>query len=79
MSLEYKDGNVTITCDKCGHSQTEKEGQHNEGFFAVGWGLYPRAKKYTHKCRDCMPAKHRRSMDWAKDKFGHLLNQKEKQ
>jgi hypothetical protein len=79
MSLEYKDCNVTITCDKCGHSQTEKEGPHNDRFSDAGWGLYPRAKKYIHKCRGCMPPKDRRALDWAKGKFGHLVNQKEKQ
>jgi hypothetical protein len=74
MAVNYKDGNVTITCDKCGHSQTEKEGEHNDAFAREGWALYSNARKYKNRCRPCQPPKDRRSHDWVMEKFGHLIN-----
>jgi hypothetical protein len=74
MAVTYQDGNATITCDKCGHSQTEKEGEHNDVFSREGWALYSSARKYKNKCRSCQPPKDRRSHDWAMEKFGHLIN-----
>lgn len=74
MAVTYQDGNVTITCDKCGHSQTEKDGKHNTAFSEAGWALYSNARKYKNRCRKCQPLKDRRANDWAMDKFGHLIN-----
>ena len=73
MAVTYQNGNVTITCDKCGHSQTAKEGEHNDAFMKEGWALYSNARKYKNRCRSCQPPKDRRSHDWVMEKFGHLL------
>lgn len=69
MSLKYGFFNVEITCDKCGHSQTESKDSYNDEFFKSGWGLYPNAKKYIHKCRDCQSAKHRKAHDFVAANF----------
>jgi hypothetical protein len=50
MAVTYQDGNVTITCDKCGHSQTAKEGEHNDAFMHEGWAVYSNARKWKNHC-----------------------------
>jgi hypothetical protein len=62
--IEYNNGNVTLTCDKCRNTQTEQEGPHNEAFFKSGWVLCPRAKKYIHRCYSCLSKKERKANDF---------------
>lgn len=62
---------LTITCDKCGVSESHPTFIAQELFFENGWALFSRAKKYKHKCRRCQTPATRRTMKWAFEKFGH--------
>lgn len=46
-------GIVTITCDKCGESQSTNEIDYSKIFYINGWGLNRNAKKYFHLCHSC--------------------------
>jgi hypothetical protein len=67
--LKYENNWVTITCDKCGDTQMEPEGIHNERFFMSGWSMNPRAKKYIHVCYDCHSPAQKRATDFVIQKF----------
>jgi hypothetical protein len=58
-----------ITCDKCGRSDSARKDISNRSFFLNGWGLNPRAKKYTHLCYRCQPKKHRESHEFVVNNF----------
>lgn len=60
---------TTITCDKCGHSESASNMVYNDVFFLSGWGLYMNARKYKHKCRKCQPPKDRRAHDFVAEHF----------
>lgn len=55
-----KDDKITITCDKCGTSQTEPAESSNLAFYEAGWALRSNARKYAHTCINCKPKKKRR-------------------
>lgn len=67
--LKYENKTVTITCDKCATNQTESEGVHNDKFFASGWSMNPRAKKYVHLCYDCLTPAQKKATDFVRKKF----------
>jgi len=67
--LKHENGITTITCDKCGFEESADTDSYNDAFYESKWGLYPRAKKYVHRCYDCMSKKHQRSMDFVREKF----------
>lgn len=67
--ITHTDHSTTITCDKCGKQETAPIASYNEQFYKSRWGLYPRAKKYIHKCCDCMSAAHKRATDFVRRKF----------
>lgn len=71
--LQTANGITTITCDKCGKSDNAKEDISNKSFFLNGWGLNPRAKKYTHLCRRCQTKLQRDSRDFVSNKFNHKM------
>jgi len=61
---------TTITCDKCGTTQTASKEEYNKVFFQKGWAMNPNAKKYTHLCRNCQTKKQKESHDFVAEKFG---------
>lgn len=69
MAIEYSDHSATISCDKCGKTETADLFTYNDAFFQSGWGLYPRARKHKHKCRSCQPLSHRKAHDFVAKKF----------
>lgn len=60
---------IKITCDKCGRSQTELLAGSNETFYHDGWTMNRNAKKYIHKCYNCLTARERKSRDFVINKF----------
>lgn len=66
MACENKDGKQTITCDKCGRSQSFSEERAGRLFFNLGWVANFRAKKYVHLCYGCQPKKMQKTTDWAR-------------
>lgn len=59
---------TTITCDKCGSSESANEDSYNDVFYNSGWALN-RGRKYTHLCFSCLPAKYKKAMKFVKEKF----------
>lgn len=60
MAYKTENGHCTITCDKCGNKNTATQKNAGDVFYALGWGLFPRAKKYIHLCSYCLPKKYQR-------------------
>ena len=53
MSYESINMFDKITCDKCGHKQTEICAEAGKKFFESGWSFNRNAKKYVHVCGLC--------------------------
>lgn len=60
MAYTTKNGITAIACDKCGRTDEADEKEAGKVFYDLGWGLFPRAKKYVHQCIDCLPKKFQR-------------------
>jgi hypothetical protein len=67
--ITHSEGTTTIKCDKCGVFEAAPTDRYNEVFSKSLWGLFPRARKYIHKCYKCMSVAHRRSAKWALEHF----------
>jgi len=67
--IEHKDGTTTITCDKCGFEESADSDSYNDAFYESGWSVSPRARKFIHKCRDCLSSKQRKAFDFVKKNF----------
>lgn len=60
MAYKTENGHCTITCDKCGRSDTAAEKNAGNVFYNLGWGMFPNAKKYIHYCPACIPKKYKK-------------------
>lgn len=70
MSLKSDNSFVEITCDKCGKKETApNDGHSGEYFFDSGWRLSMRAKKYMHKCYDCLTKYEKQAIEFVKILF----------
>lgn len=67
--IKTTDGVTTITCDKCGALESEKEKHAGRVFFDAGWSMNQNAKKYVHLCYHCKTAKQRRAHEFVRNKF----------
>lgn len=63
--IENKNGLQTITCDKCGTSDSQTEDIAGLCFYRSGWSLKSNAKKYKHLCFKCQPAKQKKITKWS--------------
>ncbi len=67
--IQDNNGITTINCDKCNVRSSASTIVSNEIFFSEGWALRPRAKKYTHLCRQCQSEKQRKYLDFVAATF----------
>lgn len=61
MAYKKENGTCTITCDKCGKTDTANESGAGDYFYSMGWVLKD-GRKYKHLCIDCLPAKYKSSV-----------------
>ena len=52
--IKYNKNWVKLTCDKCGSSSNVPKGVHNQVFYAEGWRMNNKGRKYIHLCRECL-------------------------
>lgn len=67
--IQTENNTETITCDKCGCSDSQPLPIAGKVFYQKGWTVNPRAKKYIHKCYTCKSKKQRDAHDFIKRKF----------
>lgn len=63
--IETTDWQTKITCDKCGTTQTEPTIGCGDKFYKNGWVLNSRAKKYFHRCYQCLSKEEKSANDFA--------------
>jgi len=63
------DTSCTITCDKCGDTETAPIESYNEQFYNSNWVMSPNAKKYIHRCYNCLSKKEKSAQAFVKEKF----------
>ena len=71
--IDYINSLVKITCDKCGFFETARKSNYNQVFYELGWSLNPKAKKYLHRCYQCLTRQERKAKVFVMDKFGGSL------
>lgn len=64
MAYKTENGICTITCDKCGATDSSLEKAAGEYFYSKGWVLNQNARKYTHRCRHCLTKKESEARDF---------------
>lgn len=52
--LNTVEGKKTITCDKCGNKASAPVASANDFFYALGFRINHRARKYKHLCGSCV-------------------------
>lgn len=67
--ITYTDTTCTIKCDKCGHEETAPIEKYNEQFHESDWIMSMSARKYHHRCFNCLTKKEKKAQSFVKEKF----------
>lgn len=67
--ITYTDTTCTIKCDKCGHEETAPKESYNEQFHISDWIMSMSARKYTHRCYNCLTKKEKKAQAFVKNNF----------
>jgi hypothetical protein len=67
--ITYTDTTCTIKCDKCGHEETAPKGTYNDQFSNSNWIMKSSARKYTHRCQNCLTKSEKKAQAFVKEAF----------